>query len=79
MYEMLVGENPFKIAKQEDLIKIVKDRIAIPSYATVSAQAESFLFCCLQKNPSERKNIRQLMNHEFFKKYPDKSDKKMGL
>jgi len=25
MYEMLVGENPFKITKEEELIKIVKD------------------------------------------------------
>ncbi len=25
MYEMLVGENPFKITREEELIKIVKD------------------------------------------------------
>jgi len=25
MYEMVVGENPFKITKEEELIKIVKD------------------------------------------------------
>ena len=36
MYEMLVGENPFKITREEELIKIVKDEIAIPSYVFVS-------------------------------------------
>ena len=32
MYEMLIGENPFKITKEEELIKIVKDAVIIPSY-----------------------------------------------
>jgi hypothetical protein len=32
MYEMLVGENPFKITKEEELIKIIKDDIVIPKY-----------------------------------------------
>ncbi len=32
MYEMLVGENPFKISREEDLIKIIKDDIKIPNY-----------------------------------------------
>lgn len=32
MYEMLVGENPFKISREEDLIKIIKDEIKIPNY-----------------------------------------------
>lgn len=36
MYEMLVGENPFKITKEEELIKIVKDEIVIPSYVDLS-------------------------------------------
>jgi hypothetical protein len=36
MYEMLVGENPFKITREEELIKIVKDEITIPSYVFVS-------------------------------------------
>jgi serine/threonine protein kinase len=36
MYEMAVGENPFKITKEEELIKIVKDEISIPSYVFVS-------------------------------------------
>jgi len=36
MYEMLVGENPFNITKEEELIKIVKDAIKIPSYVEIS-------------------------------------------
>jgi hypothetical protein len=30
MYEMVVGENPFSITKEEELIKIIKDEIKIP-------------------------------------------------
>jgi aurora kinase len=63
MYEMLVGENPFKITKEEELIKIVKDAVVIPSYVELSPEAKHFLDCCLQKNPEQRCNIRELLNH----------------
>lgn len=53
-YEMLVGENPFKISTEEELIKIVKDLIMIPSYVYVSKEARDFLDKCLKKKPSER-------------------------
>lgn len=55
---MLVGENPFKITREEELIKIVKDEIAIPSYVFVSREARDFLDKCLKKNPSDRVNIK---------------------
>ena len=67
---MMVGENPFKITKEEELVKIVNDSIVIPSYVEISEEGRSFLFSCLQKNPEKRLNIRELLNHEFFKKYP---------
>lgn len=80
MYEMLIGENPFKITKEEELFKIVKDKIVYPSYVPLSEEAKDFLNNCLQKNPSERMGIRDLMHHSFFKKYPEKAqDKKMGF
>ena len=81
MYQMLVGENPFKISKEEQLIKIVKDQISIPSYVYVSKQARDFLDKCLQKNPSDRLTIKQLVNHEFFIKNAEKekSQKKVAF
>ena len=80
MYEMLIGENPFKITKEEELFKIVKDAIVFPSYVPLSNEAKDFLNCCLQKNPVDRKGIRELLHHDFFKKYPDKTqEKKMGF
>lgn len=81
MYEMLVGENPFKISKEEELIKIVKEQIAIPSYVYVSKEARDFLDKALQKNPSDRVTIKQLVNHEFFLKNAEKekAEKKMVL
>ena len=69
MYEMVVGENPFKITKEEELIKIVKDEIKIPSYLFVSAEVRDFLDKCLQKNPGERCTIKDLVHHPFFKKH----------
>ena len=70
MYEMIVGENPFKITKEEELIKIIKDEIKIPSYVKISEEATDFLFSCLQKDPEKRLDIRELLSHDFFKKYP---------
>lgn len=72
MYEMVVGENPFKITREEELIKIVKDEIKIPSYVYVSGEARDFLDKCLQKNPLDRVTIKELMNHEFLKKHQEK-------
>lgn len=77
MYQLLVGDNPFKITKQEQLIKIIKEDIKIPSYVTLTKEATDFLFACLQKNPDHRLSIRELLNHEFFKKYPEKNEKKL--
>lgn len=82
MYEMLVGQNPFKITKQEELIKIIKDQVVIPSYVTITKEARDFLDKCLKKNPNDRVTIRELLEHDFFKKYPDKQGEKskmMGL
>lgn len=79
MYEMMVGENPFKITKQEQLIKIIKDEIKIPNYVDISPEGRDFLFACLQKNPDDRLSIRQLRCHKFFQKYPDKGDKKLAM
>jgi serine/threonine protein kinase len=60
-------------------VKIVQDAVTIPSYVEISPEGQSFLGLCLQKNPEQRANIRELLNHEFFKKYPDKNDKKVGF
>ena len=77
MYEMLVGENPFKITREEELIKIVKDEIAIPSYVFVNREARDFLDKCLKKNPSDRVSIKELLNHDFLVKNQDKAEKKV--
>ncbi len=58
MYEMLVGENPFRITREEELIKIVKDEIKIPSYMILSPETRDFLDRCLQKVPENRASIK---------------------
>ena len=79
MYEMVVGENPFSITKEEELIKIIKDEIKIPSYVYVSSEARDFLDKCLQKNPNDRVTIKELVNHPFLKKYQEKEKKSFNL
>lgn len=59
------------------MIKIVKDEISIPSYVFVSREARDFLDKCLKKNPADRVNIKELLNHEFFVKNQEKNEKKM--
>ena len=66
---MVVGENPFKITREEELIKIIKEEIKLPSYLFVSAEVRDFLDKCLQKNPDDRAHIKELINHAFFRKY----------
>jgi serine/threonine protein kinase len=79
MYEMVVGENPFSITKEEELIKIIKDEIKIPSYVYVSSEARDFLDKCLQKNPNDRVTIKELINHVFLTKYQEKEKKSFNL
>jgi serine/threonine protein kinase len=43
----------------------------------VSREGRDFLDKCLKKNPSDRVNIKELLNHEFFLKNAEKADKKM--
>ena len=80
-YEMLVGENPFKIKKEEELIKIVKDEISIPSYVFVSREARDLLDKSLRKDPEERVGIKELCTHAFFSKNEEKEkqEKKVHL
>ena len=79
MYEMLVGENPFKINKEEELIKIVKDEISIPSYVFVCKEARDFLDKCLRKNPDDRVNIKELLNHDFILNNLEKEKKSLPV
>lgn len=72
---MLVGENPFRITKEEELVKIVKDQIKIPGYLQLSPQTSDFLHRCLQKDPEKRASIKELVSHAFFKKFQEKSEK----
>lgn len=58
MYEMLVGENPFRITKEEELIKIVRDEVKVPSYLALAPETRDFLDRCLQKNPENRGTIK---------------------
>ena len=57
----------------------MKEEIKIPSYLFVSAEVRDFLDKCLRKNPDDRGNIKELINHPFFKKHADKEKSKIAM
>lgn len=58
MYEMLVGENPFKITKEEELMKIITDTVVFPIGVNLSTEAIDFIQLCLEKKAINRVGIR---------------------
>lgn len=63
---MMTGKIPFEIKSQRDLYKIVNDKIVYPH--NMSSQAISFLEDLLEKDAMKRKNIAEIINHEFLYK-----------
>jgi serine/threonine protein kinase len=67
LFEMLFGEDPFKIKREEELVKIVKSELKLPEKIKLSKDAHNFLMHCLQKNPAKRMDINELLLHPFIK------------
>ena len=54
------------------MAKIIKDEISIPPKCVLSKEAIQLLKKTLNKNPSERPDILEVLSEDFFTKYPDK-------
>ena len=63
-YEMLTGKKPFK--EGEKVTQIHKTNIIIPK--NLSLDAQSFLFCMLQKDREKRFSASELLRHNFISK-----------
>lgn len=72
MYTLMCGNPPFETLDLKETYKCIKEvRYNLP--ATLSPAAQKLISGILQKNPSDRLTLDQILNHEFFKGFtPDK-------
>uniref|UniRef100_A0A3B5KW11 Serine/threonine-protein kinase PLK n=1 Tax=Xiphophorus couchianus TaxID=32473 RepID=A0A3B5KW11_9TELE len=73
MYTLMCGNPPFETLDLKETYKCIKEvRYTLPS--TISPAAQKLISSILQKNPSDRLTLDQILNHEFFSKgfTPDK-------
>ena len=61
----MCGNPPFETLDLKETYKCIKEvRYNLPS--TISHSAQKLISAILQKNPSDRLNLDQILNHEFF-------------
>ena len=66
LYEILVGVMPFDADNHKDLFqKIIKDKPKFPK--NIDRSAYRLIKSLLNKNPTERKSIPEIMKSSFFK------------
>ncbi|XP_074544955.1 serine/threonine-protein kinase PLK3 [Halichoeres trimaculatus] len=73
MYTLMCGNPPFETLDLKETYKCIKEvRYNLPS--SLSPAAQKLISGILQKNPSDRLSLDQILNHEFFTKgfTPDK-------
>uniref|UniRef100_A0AAQ4RTB5 polo kinase n=1 Tax=Gasterosteus aculeatus aculeatus TaxID=481459 RepID=A0AAQ4RTB5_GASAC len=73
MYTLMCGSPPFETLDLKETYKCIKDvRYNLP--ASLPPAAQKLISGILQKNPSDRLSLDQILNHEFFTKgfTPDK-------
>nr|XP_057922419.1 serine/threonine-protein kinase PLK3 [Doryrhamphus excisus] len=73
MYTLMCGNPPFETLDLKETYKCIKEvRYNLPS--ALSPTAQKLISSILQKNPSDRLTLDQILNHEFFTKgfTPDK-------
>ncbi|XP_062849992.1 serine/threonine-protein kinase PLK3 [Trichomycterus rosablanca] len=72
MYTLLCGSPPFETLDLKETYKCIKEvKYTLPS--TLSVPAQKLISAILQKNPSDRLTLDQILAHEYFKSYtPDK-------
>uniref|UniRef100_A0A8C7J402 Serine/threonine-protein kinase PLK n=1 Tax=Oncorhynchus kisutch TaxID=8019 RepID=A0A8C7J402_ONCKI len=73
MYTLMCGNPPFETLDLKETYKCIKEvKYNLPS--TLSPAAQKLISGILQKNPSDRLTLDQILNHQFFTKAftPDK-------
>jgi serine/threonine-protein kinase ULK/ATG1 len=68
-YELLIGQCPFEENDMNGLVNKIKDGIyKIPKNFNLSKEAVSFIKGILQKDPTKRFDINDVINHDFLNK-----------
>lgn len=63
----MCGNPPFETLDLKETYRCIKEvRYALPS--TLSPAAQKLISGILQRNPSDRLTLEQILNHEFFTK-----------
>lgn len=66
-YTLLCGSPPFETLDLKETYKCIKEvRYDLPS--SLSPAAQKLISGILQKNPSDRLTLDQILTHEFFTK-----------
>ncbi|EAS02980.2 Serine/Threonine kinase domain protein (macronuclear) [Tetrahymena thermophila SB210] len=72
-YEMLFGQKPFgnkmtqeQILRQNTILN--SKEVKFPKKPLISKEAQSFIIGCLKHNQEERFDVKQALNHPYFKK-----------
>jgi serine/threonine protein kinase len=74
LYEFLIGPNPFNIKQEADLANIINQSVSLDKNDVglskrLDVTAIDFINGCLNKDPIERLDIREIVNHDFFMKH----------
>ena len=73
LYEMVLGEGPFKISRSEQLTKILHQKVDLRD-KPLSSQLRNIIQACLKKDSSERPSAKWLLNREWSRRgRPDES------
>jgi serine/threonine protein kinase len=68
-YELLIGQCPFEENDMNGLVNKIKDGIyKIPKNLNLSKEAVSFIKGILQRDPTKRFDINDVVNHDFLNK-----------
>lgn len=66
-YTLLCGNPPFETLDLKETYKCIKDvKYTLPP--SLSAAAQKLISAILQKNPSDRLTLDQILAHEYFSK-----------
>ncbi|EGR32907.1 protein kinase domain protein [Ichthyophthirius multifiliis] len=77
-FEMLTGKPPFIYSNNEQMLQQIREaKINIPSY--ISKDAQNFISNILVKEPDERMNLYQLINHQWLNKNTNKSQQNQQI
>ncbi|XP_059149804.1 serine/threonine-protein kinase cst-1-like [Physella acuta] len=67
VYQMITGKQPFsELTEQQMIVRALKNELQLSSPEQISLKLKDILRLMCMKNPTERPNASELMNHTFI-------------